>query len=110
VGGWLARARRLLDEGGHGCVERGWLLYPVALRCYALLGGRVADTLGRRRTFLAGLGLFTSHRWPPAWPKPGRPWSPPAPAKASARRCCRRGADDHHHCPSTPAVDRDLAG
>jgi DNA-binding CsgD family transcriptional regulator len=30
--GWFARAQRLLDEGGHDCVERGFLLIPVALR------------------------------------------------------------------------------
>jgi DNA-binding NarL/FixJ family response regulator len=30
--GWLARARRLLDEGGHDAVERGYLLLPVALQ------------------------------------------------------------------------------
>jgi len=29
-GGWLARARRLLDDGGLDCVERGLLLLPVA--------------------------------------------------------------------------------
>jgi DNA-binding NarL/FixJ family response regulator len=29
--GWLARATRLLDEGGHDCVERGYLLVPQAL-------------------------------------------------------------------------------
>ncbi|HJW15338.1 MAG TPA: helix-turn-helix transcriptional regulator, partial [Thermoanaerobaculia bacterium] len=28
--GWLARARRLLDEGGKDCVEQGFLLLPVA--------------------------------------------------------------------------------
>jgi DNA-binding CsgD family transcriptional regulator len=30
-GGWLARARRALDDGGD-CVERGFLLVPVGLR------------------------------------------------------------------------------
>jgi hypothetical protein len=30
--GWLARARRLLDEGRRDCVEQGYLLLPVALR------------------------------------------------------------------------------
>ena len=30
--GWLARARRLLDECGQDCVERGYLLLPDALR------------------------------------------------------------------------------
>lgn len=31
AGGWLARASRLLDEAGGDCVERGYLLFPVAL-------------------------------------------------------------------------------
>ena len=30
--GWVARARRLLDDGRHDCVEQGYLLYPPALR------------------------------------------------------------------------------
>ena len=30
-GGWLARARRLLDEAQEDCVEQGFLLRPVAL-------------------------------------------------------------------------------
>lgn len=30
AGGWLARAQRLLDEGQHDCVERGYLLVPAA--------------------------------------------------------------------------------
>jgi DNA-binding CsgD family transcriptional regulator len=32
-GGWLARARRLLDDGKRDCVEQGYLLVPVALGC-----------------------------------------------------------------------------
>lgn len=31
MGGWFARARRLLDEDGRDCVERGYLLIPVWL-------------------------------------------------------------------------------
>jgi ATP/maltotriose-dependent transcriptional regulator MalT len=31
-GGWLARGQRLLDDGHHDCVERGYLLLPLALR------------------------------------------------------------------------------
>jgi DNA-binding CsgD family transcriptional regulator len=31
-GGWMARARRLLDDGQLDCVERGYLLFPGALQ------------------------------------------------------------------------------
>jgi len=31
VGGWLGRAKRLLEESGQDCVEQGYLLLPVAL-------------------------------------------------------------------------------
>ena len=31
-GGWLARARRLLDDGHLDCVEQGYLLIPVAIQ------------------------------------------------------------------------------
>jgi DNA-binding NarL/FixJ family response regulator len=31
-GGWLARARRLLDDGHLDCVEQGYLLVPVAIQ------------------------------------------------------------------------------
>jgi DNA-binding CsgD family transcriptional regulator len=31
-GGWLARARRLLDDGQHDCVEQGYLLFPVGFQ------------------------------------------------------------------------------
>jgi ATP/maltotriose-dependent transcriptional regulator MalT len=30
--GWLARAQRLLDDGGYDCVERGYLLMPVGVQ------------------------------------------------------------------------------
>jgi len=30
--GWIARARRLLEESAHDCVEQGYLLVPTALR------------------------------------------------------------------------------
>jgi DNA-binding NarL/FixJ family response regulator len=39
-GGWLARARRLLDDGQLDCVEQGYLLLPVALQ--SLAGGDAA--------------------------------------------------------------------
>jgi DNA-binding CsgD family transcriptional regulator len=35
AGGWIARARRLLDDRRHDCVEQGYLLLPVALQCIA---------------------------------------------------------------------------
>jgi DNA-binding CsgD family transcriptional regulator len=39
-GGWLARARRLLDDGQLDCVEQGYLLLPVAIQ--SLAGGDAA--------------------------------------------------------------------
>jgi DNA-binding CsgD family transcriptional regulator len=67
-GGWLARAGRLLEEGGPDCAERGYLLVPAALRdidegdataAYAAftraaeIGDRFAE---RDLVVLAGLG------------------------------------------------------
>src|SRR6266508_5377318 len=31
-GGWLARARRLLDDGQRDCVEQGYVIFPAALQ------------------------------------------------------------------------------
>ena len=33
-GGWLARARRMIEEGDLNGVERGWLLVPAAIQCF----------------------------------------------------------------------------
>jgi DNA-binding CsgD family transcriptional regulator/tetratricopeptide (TPR) repeat protein len=47
-GGWLARARRLVDDGDLDCVEQGYLLVPAALQSMA--GGDAATacaTFGR---------------------------------------------------------------
>ena len=38
--GWLARGRRLLDEGRHDCVVNGYLLVPVGIR--AVMAGDAA--------------------------------------------------------------------
>jgi DNA-binding NarL/FixJ family response regulator len=38
-GGWLARARRLLDEGGRDCVEQGYLVLPPAIQ--SMFEGRI---------------------------------------------------------------------
>jgi DNA-binding NarL/FixJ family response regulator len=53
--GWFARARRLLDESGQDCVEKGYLLLPVAQghlharRCEdARLAAREAARIGRQ--------------------------------------------------------------
>jgi DNA-binding NarL/FixJ family response regulator len=55
VSGWTARARRLLDEDRHDCVEHGYVMLPEALDLVAagdLAGAEstfaAADLLGRR--------------------------------------------------------------
>ena len=48
AGGWLARCRRLLDDGQRDCVEAGYLLIPAALQ--ALMQGDIpaaAETFAR---------------------------------------------------------------
>jgi DNA-binding CsgD family transcriptional regulator len=54
-GGWLARAQRVLDDAQHECVERGWLLVPMALRQYHL-----GDFVGSAATWAeaANIGAF----------------------------------------------------
>jgi DNA-binding CsgD family transcriptional regulator len=48
-GGWLARARRLIDDDALDCVEQGYLLVPVALR-YLIEGDGAAAFDTSRRT------------------------------------------------------------
>jgi ATP/maltotriose-dependent transcriptional regulator MalT len=58
-GGWLARARRLLDDGHLDCVEQGYLLVPLAIQrfgegdvaaAYATFGqaAKIGDRFGDR--------------------------------------------------------------
>ncbi|HZD00779.1 MAG TPA: LuxR C-terminal-related transcriptional regulator [Actinomycetes bacterium] len=58
-GGWLARARRLLDDGQLDCVEQGYLLMPLAIQrfgegdaatAYATFGqaAKIGDRFGDR--------------------------------------------------------------
>ena len=46
-GGWLARARRMLEEHDQDCVERGWLLVPDAIQCFDSEPSTAYATLGR---------------------------------------------------------------
>lgn len=43
AGGWFARARRILEDGGHDVVERGYLMVPDALMI--LFGGNAGGAL-----------------------------------------------------------------
>lgn len=43
AGGWLARAKRLLDEGGHDCPEQGLVMVPLAAQ--TMFGGDAAGAL-----------------------------------------------------------------
>ena len=63
--------------------------YAIVFGGFLLLGGRLADLLGRRRIFIAGIALFTSAPSSAAWP--GRPArsSSSAASRASAARCSR---------------------
>ena len=52
--GWLARARRIIEEGDFDCVERGWLLVPAAIQCFDddpttahAIFGRAAESAAR---------------------------------------------------------------
>jgi DNA-binding NarL/FixJ family response regulator len=51
-GGWLARSRRLVDDGDHDCVARGFLLVPVALQHIA-----EGDADGARAVFERARGI-----------------------------------------------------
>ena len=49
-----------------------WVItaYAILFGGFLLLGGRLADLLGRRRMFMAGVGLFTLASLCPGWPRP----------------------------------------
>jgi MFS family permease len=41
--------------------------YTLTFGGLLLLGARAGDLAGRRRMFIAGIGLFAAHRWRSAW-------------------------------------------
>jgi DNA-binding NarL/FixJ family response regulator len=48
AGGWLARCRRLLDDGQRDCVELGYVLLPVALQSLMSGDAAGADTASQQ--------------------------------------------------------------
>ena len=82
-GGWLTRARVALDEAGLDGPERGWLLVPQAMACFAddpagaldrfVAAGEIAKRFGDRDlAALAGMGqgqaLISLDAWDRAMP------------------------------------------
>jgi hypothetical protein len=75
--------------------DRQWVVtaYTLAFGSLLLLGGRLADLLGRKVTFLTGRLRRDLRRRRPRLTSPC--WSPRGPFRARSRRCwCRR------HCRS----------
>jgi MFS family permease len=71
--------------------ELSWVVnaYLLAFGGFLLLGGRVADHLGRRRIYMAGLGLFTAASLAGAL-APSGPWLTVARGAQGAGRGARR--------------------
>ena len=59
AGGWLARSRRLLDDGQRDCVEQGYLLVPAALQ--TLMQGDVEAASGMFERVIAIASRFEDH-------------------------------------------------
>ena len=64
--------------------------YSIMFGGVLLLGGRMADLLGRRRLFMAGLALFSASSLLDGWPGRRVPSAPSVPCRAWARRCSPR--------------------
>jgi tetratricopeptide (TPR) repeat protein len=54
--GWLARAQRALDDSGHECAERGWILIPLAIQLY-----RKGDYAGSSATIARAVEIGLQH-------------------------------------------------
>ena len=88
--GWMARAERLLDEGGHDCAERGYLLparRPAAPRSAGLRGG--APDRGRSRPHRRAV-LRTGISWPSRATSRGRCSCAPSGSRKGSRCSTRR--------------------
>src|SRR5207253_196011 len=57
----LPAMQRDLASGAHGLAAMQWVVnaYLLALGSLVLIGGALGDRYGRRRTFLAGVALFS---------------------------------------------------
>ena len=90
--------------------DLSWVVnaYTLVFGGFLLLGGRMADLLGRRRVFVAGLILFSAASLAGGLARARAGWSPPAPSRASAprsspRRRCRSSPPPSPRAPSATA-------
>ena len=60
--------------------------YILTYGGFLLLGGRLADLLGRRRMLITAWRSSPSHRWPPGWRTGPDYWSRPGSCRAPAPR------------------------
>ena len=72
--------------------QRQWVItaYTLAFGSLLLLGGRLADTFGRKRTFLAGLVGFAAASAAGGAARTSRSWSRPGRSRARSPRCSPR--------------------
>ena len=78
---------------GFSVTDRQWVItaYALAFGGLLLVGGRLSDLLGRKRTFIAGLaGFAAASAVGGAAPGLRRCWWRPAPCRALSPRCWRR--------------------
>ena len=82
----LPSAQRTL---GFADADRQWVVtaYALAFGSLLLIGGRLADLLGRNRTFVAGLAGFAGPRPWRAQQATSQRWSPAAQLREYSVRC-----------------------
>ena len=102
----LPKAQQAL---GISDVDRQWVVtaYTLTFGGLLLLGGRIADYWGRKRTFLLGIIGFAARlgAWA-AWRHTARRSSPPAPCRAASARCSPRPRWPCSPCSFTDAKER----
>ena len=105
---------KIQDELSLSDAGRSWVItaYVLTFGGLMLLGGRLGDTIGRKRTFIVGVALFTIASIL-CGRRLGREHAGHRPAAAGRRRGDRvadRSGADRHHVPQGPGPQRRHGG
>ena len=78
------------DDLGASFTDLQWVIdaYTLSLAALVLTAGVLADRLGRRRVFAAGLAIFTVASLFAGWPLTRPSSTSPVPSRASAAPSC----------------------